>query len=599
MADSNDHIKLTIDEHEVSVPRGTLVIDVADDLGIDIPRFCYEKRLDPSGNCRMCMVEIEGMPKLQTACTTQVADGMVVRTATKAVTQARAEQLEFLLLNHPLDCPVCDKGGECPLQNLTFAHARSPGRFPLEWKRHWEKPIELGSKIHLDRERCIHCSRCVRFCEELAWHPVLKLRERGASCEIFTVSDPPFDTQFAGNTIDICPVGALLGQQFRFRARPWQVTSTPSICALCGCGCNVTMDVRTGRLERLIPRENPEIADGWLCDRGRFGSLDEQNDPERLTDAMVRDGEELAGTSWERAFEAAVDALEAGRDAGELCIVVGPTLTDEELREAKGLAGALQAKLRAWPEHELLRTACARDLATARIADIDDADAIVLLCADISTDLPILDLRVKRAVRRNGARLVVVHPEPIEFSRHADEWLQGGGDLFGQAAEHIRDAEQPVVIVGRDACDGTEAGIVGLLDALADLVSNRGAKLLFAAEHGNSMGIAVHGIEGLTPGDVSGTLYVLGADLAGNPELKDKLADADAVIYQGPALTETARAATVVLAGASFAERSGTLTSTEGREQGIARVVEPPGDARADIDIIGDLRQRLVSEEDE
>jgi NADH-quinone oxidoreductase subunit G len=482
---------------------------------------------------------------------------------------------------------------------LTFAHARSPGRFPLEWKRHWEKPIELGSKIHLDRERCIHCSRCVRFCEELAWHPVLKLRERGASCEIFTVSDPPFDTQFAGNTIDICPVGALLGQQFRFRARPWQVTSTPSICALCGCGCNVTMDVRTGRLERLIPRENPEIADGWLCDRGRFGSLDEQNDPERLTDAMVRDGEELAGTSWERAFEAAVDALEAGRDAGELCIVVGPTLTDEELREAKGLAGALQAKLRAWPEHELLRTACARDLATARIADIDDADAIVLLCADISTDLPILDLRVKRAVRRNGARLVVVHPEPIEFSRHADEWLQGGGDLFGQAAEHIRDAEQPVVIVGRDACDGTEAGIVGLLDALADLVSNRGAKLLFAAEHGNSMGIAVHGIEGLTPGDVSGTLYVLGADLADDPELKDKLTGAEAVIYQGSALTETARAATVVLAGASFAERSGTLTSTEGREQGIARVVEAPGDARDDIDIIGDLRQRLVSEEDE
>ncbi|MFQ5808316.1 MAG: NADH-quinone oxidoreductase subunit NuoG [Armatimonadota bacterium] len=596
MADSNNQVTLTIDGREVSVPRGTLVIEVADTLGIDIPRFCYEERLDPSGNCRMCMVEIEGMPKLQTSCTTEVAEGMVVRTDTAPVIQARAEQLEFLLLNHPLDCPVCDKGGECPLQDLTFAHARSPGRFPLEWKRHWEKPIELGATIHLDRERCIHCARCVRFCEEIAWRPVLKLRERGAYCEIFTDSDPPFDTQFSGNTIDICPVGALTSRQFRFRARPWQLTDTPSICALCGCGCNVTMQVREGKLERLLPRENPDIDNGWLCDRGRFGSVDEANDPDRLTEPMIRDENELVGVSWERAFEAAVEAIDAAGDAEGLCIVAGPTLTDEELHALQDLTEKLDTRLRAWPEHELLRAAYSRGLTTARIADIDDADAIVLLCADISTDLPIVELRVKKAVRRNGARLIVVHPEETEFTRHADEWLQGGGELLGQALERIRDCERPAVIAGRGACEAAEAAVTELLDSLAAVAQESSAKLLFVAEHGNSMGLAVHDIQALAPDDVRGTLYVLGADLAGDPVRGEKLSSADTLIYQDITRTETARAADIVLAGAGFAERNGTYTNTEGTEQGIARAVEPPGDARPGLDIIRDLRLRLAKQ---
>ncbi|MGD8239466.1 MAG: NADH-quinone oxidoreductase subunit NuoG [Armatimonadota bacterium] len=593
MADSNDRVTLTMDGREVSVPRGTLVIEVADMLGIDIPRFCYEERLDPSGNCRMCMVEIEGMPKLQTSCTTEVAEGMVVRTETASVIQARAEQLEFLLLNHPLDCPVCDKGGECPLQDLSFAHARSPGRFPLEWKRHWDKPIELGATIYLDRERCIHCARCVRFCEEIAWHPVLKLRERGAFCEIFTDSDPPCDTQFSGNTIDICPVGALTSRQFRFRARPWQLTDTPSICARCGCGCNVTLQAREGGLERLLPRENPDIADGWLCDRGRFGSVDEANDAERLTEPLIRDEDELVGASWERAFEAAAEAIGA---ADGLCIVAGPTLTDEELHALQGLAEKLDAKVRAWPEQELLRAAYARGLTTARIADIDDADAIVLLCADVSADLPIVELRVKKAVRRRGARLIVVHPEETELGRHADEWLQGGGELLRQAMARIRDRERPVVIVGRGACEAAEAGVTELLDSLAAVAEESGTKLLFVAEHGNSMGLAVHGIEALAPDDVHGALYVLGADVADDPVPGEELRSADTVIYQGIARTATARAADVVLPGADFAERNGTYTNTEGTEQGIARAAKPPGDARPDLDIIRDLRLRLVKQ---
>ncbi len=596
MADNNDLVTVTIDGQEASVRRGTVVIDVADTLGIDIPRFCYDKRLDPAGNCRMCLVEIEGTPKLQTSCTTEVADGMVVRTDTDAVRNARAEQLEFLLLNHPLDCPVCDKGGECPLQDLTFAHARSPGRFPLEWKRHWKKPIPLGPRIHLDRERCIHCARCTRFCDEIAWHHVLKLRERAAIVEIFSVSEPPFDTQFSGNTIDICPVGALTGSQFRFRARPWQFASTPSICAGCGCGCNVTLQVRVGRLERIIPRENPEIDNGWLCDRGRFGSVDEVNSPDRLTEAMVRDGGELTGTSWERAFEAAADTLAAAGEAGKLGIVVGPTLTNEELHAVQSVAEALNAKLRAWPEHELLRAAYARGLTRGRIADIDDADVIVLLCADISTDLPIIDLRVKRAMRGRGARLVVVHPSEIEFSRHAHEWLRGGGELLGEAAEHIRGAERPLVIVGRGACDSTEDAVAGLLNSLARVAADGGAKLLFAAEHGNSMGVAVHDVPGLAPGDVPGTLYVLDADLASDAAMKERLGDVETLVYQGTARTATALRADIVLPGASFAERNGTLTNTEGREQGIARVVAPPGDVRPDLDIIRDLRDRLVED---
>ena len=293
-----------------------MLVDAAKNGDIEIPVFCYEPKLGhPVGACRMCLVEIEGIPKLQTGCSTPVKDGMVVYTQTDRVKTAQQSVVEFLLINHPLDCPVCDKGGECPLQDITFGWGGGISRF-IEPKRHFVKPLELSPLIAIDRERCILCYRCVRFSQEVSEDYQLVLLERGAHSYVSTFDGHPYVAPFSGNIVELCPVGALTSRPYRFRARPWDIEGAGSVCTLCPAQCNVTITVRDERALRVLQRDNVEVDDGWLCDKGRFAYQSFHVD-ERIVEPMVRDGGQLRPVSWERALEAAAAGLgRAGRAHG-------------------------------------------------------------------------------------------------------------------------------------------------------------------------------------------------------------------------------------------------------------------------------------------
>src|SRR5215216_4139235 len=301
---------LTIDGRELVAPRGMLLIEAAKLVGIDIPIFCYEPRLKPVGACRMCLVQIEKLPRLQTACTTPVAADMVVHTNTPEVIAAQNGVLELLLANHPLDCPICDKGGECPLQDNTFNYGPGASRFTEE-KQHKEKAYDLGPQIVLDRERCIMCYRCVRFHQEIPGDESLAAVQRGVDSEIATLTGEPYDSIFAGNTIELCPVGALTSRQYRFRARPWDLVRTSSICSGCAVGCNVEVHSRIETVLRLVSRENRAVDDGWLCDNGRFGSLP-ANPEGRLIRPLIRQNGELQPASWDEALARCAELLGPG-----------------------------------------------------------------------------------------------------------------------------------------------------------------------------------------------------------------------------------------------------------------------------------------------
>src|SRR3984893_15913490 len=320
-------IQLTIDGLEIQATEGSMLVDAAKHGDVEIPVFCYEPKLgNPVGACRMCLVEIEGIPKLQTGCSTPAKDGMVVHTQSERVRHAQNAVVEFLLVNHPLDCPVCDKGGECPLQDITFGWGLGRSRF-IEPKRHFVKPLALSPLIAIDRERCILCYRCVRFSQEIAEDYQLVLAERGANTFVATFDGHPYVAPFSGNIVELCPVGALTSRPYRFRARPWDVEDAGSVCTLCPAQCNVTLTVRDERALRVLARENPDVDDGWLCDKGRFAYQSIHVD-ERITEPLLRDGGPLRPVSWERAISEAASAL--ARSGERTAAIAGGQATGEE-----------------------------------------------------------------------------------------------------------------------------------------------------------------------------------------------------------------------------------------------------------------------------
>lgn len=399
-----DLVTLTIDGHEVSVPRGTTVLHAAERLGIEIPTFCYSKKMDPLGACRMCLVQIEKTKGYPPSCATPVAPGMVVNTISPEVAKTQQGILEFLLINHPLDCPICDKGGECPLQNQTFKYGPGKSRYAEE-KRHFVKHLPIGPQIVLDRERCIVCQLCVRFMDDVADDPQIVLLSRGGKTEVNVFPDRPFDSPFAGNTIELCPVGALTSRKYRFRARPWDLEHAPGVCPTCAVGCNVTLDTRRGELLRLSSRENVEVDDGWLCDHGRFGTLDRQFAGERLLAPQIRQDGELVESSWEEALLFAAEGLRRAR-AGTVGVLGSPRATNEELYLLGRLTrGALRSPHIAVPGASPAPTAA---LGGAAIADIEEADVIILIDADPVARQHVLDLRLKKQVKRREVPLVVL-----------------------------------------------------------------------------------------------------------------------------------------------------------------------------------------------
>ena len=355
MPDKPTTVKITIDDTELEVPPGTLVIRAAEQLGTIVPRFCDHRLLAPLGACRQCLVEVAGQRKPLTACTTTVTDGMVVKTqVTSEVARAGQEgNLELLLINHPLDCPMCDKGGECPLQDQTLAHGPGETRF-VETKRRYEKPIKISETVLLDRERCVLCARCTRFSNEIAGDPFIELFERGALEQVAIYEDEPYESAFSGNVVQICPVGALTSPSYRFQARPFDLASTDGVCNHCAAGCNLRIDARRGMVTRQLARDNDEVNEAWNCDRGRYGFAYAQSSERVLIPHLSEDGK-LRTASWSEALRRAADGIRAARSKG-VGVLVGGHLTDQDAYALQKLArvalGTNNVDARAWPEDE-------------------------------------------------------------------------------------------------------------------------------------------------------------------------------------------------------------------------------------------------------
>jgi len=420
-----DLVHLTIDDIPVEVPAGTLVWAAAKQAGIEIPIYCYHQKMPPLGACRMCFVEIEKMPKPpQTACTTPVSEGMVVHTKTDLVTKARRGTLEFLLINHPLDCPICDKAGECDLQDFTLRHGPGGTRFDLN-KRHYQKPIPVSKDVYLDRERCILCQRCTRFSSEISMDNGLVMISRGYRMEVGTAPDHAFDSVFSGNTVEMCPVGALTAASYRFKARPWELKHTASVCNNCSVGCNARIDVRVDKITRLMSRNNDEIDDGWLCNRGRW-EFDYVNSPQRLRTPLIRRNGNLTPASWDEALNYIALKLRATIDKdGALSVAgIGSTRTTNEeaylfqklLRQVVGTPNI---------DHHHGYFPGLRDSLTGKpwmmtnsIAEIEKASHIVLIASDPYQRQPILNLRIKKAMKQ-GAKICIINSTSTELDRFA------------------------------------------------------------------------------------------------------------------------------------------------------------------------------------
>ncbi len=416
-----DQVTLTIDDIKVTVPTGTLVVDAAKAAGIDIPVFCSHPKLDPLGACRMCLVEFVGPrgSRLDTSCTVRVSEGMVVRTDTEQVKAVREANLAFILLNHPLDCPICDKGGECPLQDQTVAYGPGVSQF-VEPKRHKNKHYPISDLIMLDQERCILCWRCIRYLEEWEDKPQIGLFERGGETMIDVFPGQPVDAKTSGSIIDICPVGALTNRVARFRYRPWELKKTPSVCTLCPVVCNLRLDERAHELRRIVARENAAVNDEWICDKGRF--LHQYVDhPERLKTPLVRDakGGALREATWDEALVKVVEGLDAvASEKG--AAAVGGIASARVSNEAaylfqkffRALVGANNVD---FPDGAAVK---AQPAGLSAIADIAKSDLIVLVGFDPSEAAPVLDLHIKRAVLRQGAKLLIINGRRIEAARY-------------------------------------------------------------------------------------------------------------------------------------------------------------------------------------
>lgn len=443
--------KVTIDNHVVEVPNGTLVVEAAKKIGVDIPVFCYHPKLQPVGMCRMCLVEVgtprrgkdgqiemdtDGkpaigwMPKLQTACTTVVSDGMAVRTNTTQVEEARRSIIEFLLTSHPLDCPICDKGGECPLQNLTMAYGPGQSRFPVESKFHNEKRVPLGDLIMLDRERCIQCSRCVRFQDEIADDHVLGFAARGRGLEIVSLSDPAFDSKFSGNTIDICPVGALTSRDFRLSARVWEVRDYPSVCAHCSVGCNILISERDHQIKRIVPRENESVNEIWLCDKGRFAHHF-TTAPDRLTTPLIRRNGNLEPATWNDALDFVAKRLGEIKEQNGITALGGlggDRASNEDLylfqKLFRQVIGSNNLEHRVGWSATNLGADLVRLFGAGvdtNLGSLDKNVTALVLGADPEEEQPVIRLRLTKSVKWYGANLIVANGRVTKLAKYAKQ----------------------------------------------------------------------------------------------------------------------------------------------------------------------------------
>jgi NADH-quinone oxidoreductase subunit G len=499
-----DMIAVVIDGFEVTVPKGTLVIRAAEKLGIQIPRFCDHPLLDPVGACRQCLVDIEingrAFPKPQASCTIPVEVGMIVRTQLTSSVAEKAQKgvMEFLLINHPLDCPVCDKGGECPLQNQAMSTGRGESRFHGV-KRTFEKPIKISSQVLLDRERCILCARCTRFSEQIAGDPFITMNERGALQQVGIYEDQPFESYFSGNTVQICPVGALTGASYRFRARPFDLVSTPSACEHCAAGCALRTDVRRSKTLRRLAGDDAEVNEEWNCDKGRW-AFTYITAADRLTEPMVRDDSgELRTASWPEALAAAAAGLKGKRSA----VLTGGRVTAEDAygyskfaRVALGTNDIdFRARVSSDEEREFLAARVVNSSATYR--DIDRADSVLLVGFEPEEESPIVFLRINKQVRKRALKVTAIASNLSNGNVKLNSnfiSVVPGAEAAAIATQEL--TEKSVILVGERASES-----VGTLSAVAALADRTGAKVAWIPRRAGERGaLSAGAIGNLLPG---------------------------------------------------------------------------------------------------
>ncbi len=672
-----DLVNLFIDDKPVSVPKGTLIVDAAKKMGADIPVFCYHPKLEPVGMCRMCLVEVgrpridpqtrqpvigaDGQaemawgPKLETGCNTPVSQGMRVRTQSDKVKLAQKDVLEFLLTSHPLDCPICDKGGECPLQNLTLGYGPGASRFDFIAKQRLDKHFPLGDLIFLDKERCIQCARCIRFQDELADDHVLGFNQRGRQLEIATLSEPGFYSKFSGNTTDICPVGALTTSDFRFRARPWELTNVPSVCPHCAVGCNLTLGTRRSQKQsgqwsilRVMPRQNEAVNEIWICDKGRFGHHFARSEERLLKPLIRKDGQHFVA-AWDEALTLIASKLQsAASNAGAL---IGDRLANEDVYLIRKLLEGVNSKRISARPH-VAGHDCATRYGVGAGSDfgkMGQGSAIVVIGGDVEEEAPVWFLRIRGAIR-HGAKLVVAHSHAQKLERYTTNVLhtrpatephvalgilnvllgEGKGEgidglaevkrkaaeftpekverTTGVPAQAIRDAAQMineasdvVIVFGQSPLNLFQRGS---LQPEASALAQACANIAVVTGHA---GRPNNGLLPLWPhNNTQGTHDVIGdwefgsgaVDVllvAGTDPVGEgqRLPSASFVVAQELFMTETARQADVVLPALSFAERDGTYTSADRRVQRFYRALPALGDGKADWEIAQDIAWRL------
>lgn len=650
---SNELVRLTIDGIPVEVPAGTLLVDAAKQVGVDIPVFCYHPKMEPVGMCRMCLVEIgrpvrdratgeyqrddQGEllirfgPKLETACTTPVGADWQVKVNSPAAVDGRAKIVEFLLTSHPLDCPTCDKGGECSLQNLTMEHGLAESRFQFEDKIILQKQVRLGELIYLDQQRCIQCGRCIRFQEEIAADPVLAFFHRGRATEIITHSSPGFDSIFSGNTTDLCPVGALTTSDFHFGARTWELDSTPSLCNHCPVGCNLMFDTRReaksgGKtvVKRVMPRQHEAVNEIWLCDKGRFVHHYTESDL-RLTQPLLRRNGELVESSWEAALQVAADGLK--KHSGQVTGITGGRASNEGMFQLQKLMAGLNGKT---VLHDYMGggdVVRSHGMAPgSNLAELKAGDAIVVIASDLHQEAPLWWLRVRQAAQR-GVSLIVLNGRRTRLDKWATfslpysypQALQtvmslvhacGEGalnsyadDTAQPAAAALKAAENVVVFFGSEGLSFEQSTLMATACAkLVELNGVRGEKnngVIPVWSLGNTQGAWELGIKPDPNGlaDMLGgmkALVVMAADpLADDLRYRNAFTADTFLIVQELFLTETASKADVVFPALSYIESEGTFTSADRRVQRFFEAVSADEIGKADWEILALLGEKL------
>ena len=614
----NEKVTFTVDGKQLEGKQGQLLIEACEDSGIHIPRFCWHKRLDPVGMCRMCLVEID-TPRGKTlvpSCTTQVSEELSVETESDTVKKAQEGVLEFLLINHPLDCPICDKAGECPLQDQTMAYGPGESRF-IEEKRHFEKPIPISDIVLLDRERCILCARCTRFSDEISGDPLIEFIQRGNKTQVNTFPDEPFKSYFSGNTVQICPVGALTATSYRFKARPWDLKKVSSTCNCCSLGCSVELNVSQNKMLRILGEDNEFTNQGWLSDKGRY-NFEYLHSENRLLNIQSRENEDFQTINISDAIEKIKNKIK-DLDNPDIKFIVGANSTNEEYFAINKFANSLNrneflSKDKSnvyFADDHIYNGYFSDEYTNATFEDLDTSDAIVVWAEDIKDNLPVLFLRIKKAVK-NGVKLVVFGHTNTALESLADHYF--GAEIVSnnfelktslsniQELKDIIDSKKVTTIVGKSTPlqkkDSLDT-LINHLQKVSDL------KVFNCFSKANTFGAIQHidQIKGLNEfcteyeNSNKNIVFTIGANPVNSSffgsKIKDILEDTDYVISLDIFKNETTELADLILPTTAFGEKEGTITNMEMRVMKQNKILPDPGSTLSEWEYLIMIAQSL------